>query len=215
MSAWIKKQRYALTLLTLAISNAYAVAPGFYMGLSTGPATNNGGTQQAQTTVHTTTPVTPQSRQWGTSVHMGYKANQYAGAEWGFMYFSGINYNNKNVQTCSGTAVRVRDLYAAGKFSAPIGKSGEVFAKAGAAIVYQSTSGSLNPQVSLECGKTTYTNSVKPMFAIGGSYDLSQNWVADLTYTQQTTSGPVSSVSMIGLGISYHFVDTYCGQFLC
>ena len=39
---------------------AYAVAPGLYMGLAAGPATNNGGTQQLQVQGSpTTTPANP------------------------------------------------------------------------------------------------------------------------------------------------------------
>lgn len=213
-----KRIRSLITFFSLGLlsSHALAVSPGFYMGLNTGPATNSGGTQQAQMQgVAATTPVTPESSQWGTSVIMGYKANPYAGMEGGFTYFSSINYDTKDIQTCSRANVRVRNLHVVGKLGAPLGNSFEIFAKAGAAVVYQSTSGSLSPDLGDECGKTTYSNTVKPTFGAGASYDLSQNWVADLTYTNQPTSGVLSSVSMIGLGLTYHFVDQYCGQFLC
>ena len=54
---------------------------------------------------------------------MGYKVNQYAGVEGGLTYFSGINYDTKGVQTCSGTNVRVRDFDILGKGDIPIGSS--------------------------------------------------------------------------------------------
>jgi len=211
-------KKIAVIVLTqgMAIS-AYAVAPGFYMGVMAGPATNSGGTQQAQmqTPTTTTTPVTPKSTQFGSRLLMGYKINKYAGFEGGLTYISGVNYDNKGVNTCSSTNVRVRDFDFVGKGQIPMGNSFDVFGKAGAAIVYQSTSGALNPRLNQDCGNTQYTNKVAPTVSVGASYDLNQNWVADASWNRIMLGGPLSNVDFYALGISYHFVDVYCGQFLC
>lgn len=207
-----------LTLAVIAggfVANADAVAPGFYLGLMGGPATNSGGTQQAQVQGSaTTTPVTPKSKQFGSRLFMGYKINQYADIEGGLDYFSSVSYDTKSVETCSGATVRVRGLDVMGKGEVPVGAF-SLYGKAGAALIYQSASGALTPDLSSECGRTTYSNKFVPTVAIGAGYDLSQNWVADISLTRLMVGNQLSNVDLFALGISYHFVDVYCGQFLC
>lgn len=204
------------TLTCLLCATAYAVKPGFYMGMMFGPATNSGSDRQAQLDgVPATITVSPRSTQYGTSIMMGYKNNEYIGSEYGFTYYSGIDYDTKDQDTCSSTNTRVRDLHALLRGSFPFGESFEVFGKAGVAVVYQTTSGSLNPNLSQDCGKSTSTNKVAPSFAAGLSYNLSQNWVSDVSLNRLMASGAAGNVDWFALGISYHFVDQYCGQFLC
>jgi hypothetical protein len=215
MNKRILKNICLLALFGALTSSAYAVLPGFYMGAMFGPATNSASNTQAQTLFHTLTPVTPKSTQYGTSIYAGYKVNQYAGSEFGFTYYSGINYDTKNVPTCSGPNTRVRDLHALFKGSVPVGTGFEAFGKAGVALVYQTTGGALNPELSKDCGQSVVTNKAAPSFAIGVGYDLSQNWVLDGSLNRLLTGGAAGSMTWFALGISYHFVSTYCGQFLC
>lgn len=206
-------------VLAGSVANAYAVAPGFYMGIMGGPATNTGGTQQIQTfsAVPPSTTVTgnPRSTQFGSRLYMGYKMNKYASTEMGFGYFSGIHYDTKGVETCSGATARVRDIDFVGKGAMPIGSMFDVFMKAGVALAYQTTSGALNPQVNLNCGKSTYTSKFSPTVSVGASYDLNQSWVVDASWTRLMVGGAASNIDFYGLGISFHIVDVYCGQFLC
>lgn len=65
------------------------------------------------------------------------------------------------------------------------------------------------------CGDSTYITKFNPIFSIGASYDITQSWVVDFSYTKLMTSGPANSIEFMALGIAYHFVDVYCGQFLC
>jgi opacity protein-like surface antigen len=215
MSVGKLQRLLALTAIMSVACSTYAVAPGFYMGIMAGPATNNAGTVQAKTLSGTppTTTVSPKSNQFGSHMYLGYKGNQYAAAEFGFTYFSTIVYDNKGVETCSGTEARARDLDAVLKLSYPYAGF-EPYIKAGAAIVYSMTSGGLNSSAT-SCGKTQYSNQVKPTYSLGVGYDLSQNWVADISFNRLIVPGSISSMTYLGLGISYHFVDKYCGQFLC
>ena len=69
MSKRIFRHPLLIAATSLMFANTYAVAPGFYMGLMTGPATNNGGEQQAQVQGSaTTTTATPKSTQIGTRI---------------------------------------------------------------------------------------------------------------------------------------------------
>jgi len=204
-----------MTAATLT-ANAYAVGPGFYMGAMAGPATNSASTENAATLSGTppTTPVNPKSQQFASRIFMGYKVNQYAGFEFGGTFFSTIQFNSKGIQTCASTDARVRDIEILGKGSYPLPNGFDVFAKGGVAIAYITTSGGLNSGVT-ECGKTQYQNKFVPTATIGASYDLSQNWVTDLSYNSVMVGGKVGKMTYFALGLSYHFVDVYCGQFLC
>lgn len=260
----------------MCYSQAYAVAEGLYIGFSTGPATNASGVQNVQLfqcvnpaacgpcigcNVNTNTPTggppyfrfatvpgKPTSNQWGSRLYMGYMFNEYAGIEFGFNYFSGINYNFKippgpptnPFKTCGGATVRIRDLDLSGKFAIPI-QWFDAFVKAGVAATYQTVSGGISSPVTKttncnpcsnthpcmagcpgngtttyqSCGNATYVNKYNPLLAIGATFDLTQSWVADVTYMTILTSGPAKSMSTIQVGIAYHFVNVYCGQFLC
>lgn len=203
-------------LLIFLTAEAYAVAPGFYLGLAMGPANNNGSNQQAQRLSPSTETVTatPLSQQFGTRVFMGYKMNDNFGTEWGFTLFSGIKYDTKDVQTCSSAKTRVRDLEFVGKGSYPMTWA-EPFVKAGVALAYQTSSGTFNPDLSADCGKTTVSTKFVPTVGVGVGYDLNQNWVIDASWTRLMTSGAAGAMDFYGIGISYHIVDIYCGQFLC
>jgi hypothetical protein len=211
----VKKLTIAAMACSLAIS-AYAVAPGFYLGLMTGPATNSGGTQYAQmfSPSNGLTPAYPKSTQWGTRLYMGNKLNQFVSIEGGLDYFTGVQYDTKNVATCSGTQVRIRGFDVVGKVDYTLA-SINLFAKAGPSILYQTLSGDLNADLAAPCGKSVYTTKIRPTIAIGASYEMNQNWLADFTLTRFMTGGPVANADMYTIGFTYHFVNIYCGQFLC
>jgi opacity protein-like surface antigen len=197
-----------------AVSEAIAVGPGFYIGGMTGPASNTAGTQYVQVSQGVLAPATPKSSQWGSRFFMGYKINQYAGAEGGLSLYSKIKYNTKPFTACSDPTSRVRDFDVVGRGSIPFGNA-EVFGKAGVALVYLTTSSSLNSDLSQACGQSEHITKFRPTVSVGASYDLSQNWVIEGTWTRTAVGGPVSNLDNYALGISYHFVNVYCGQFLC
>ncbi|TAK76965.1 MAG: hypothetical protein EPO11_03370 [Gammaproteobacteria bacterium] len=226
----------ALTLSGVAI-NAYAVAPGFYIGIMGGPATNNA----KETTVQApddqdnsantnTSPVTfkPKSNQFATRVFMGYKVNPYAAIEMGGSYYSTIRYETKTGDnTCGTPSISLGSVDLVGKGSIPLGWF-EVYGKAGVAGVYQHTSGALDSSSDItitysdgttatvnSCSKSSSTTQARGTASLGISYDLSQNVVADISYNRLFTSGDTGAITTYALGISYHFVDKYCGQFLC
>jgi hypothetical protein len=215
-------KRLAFTaILSAVVSSVYAVAPGFYMGFSTGPSTNSGGKEIVQTFGNNHTTATPRSSQWGTSFFMGNKINKWVAVEFGGEWFSKIRYSNLgNVETCTDPFVRVRDVHFMGKGSFSV-SSVEVFGKAGLSYIYTTSSGAFNGPLNTpgqppnQCGRNSNNSYFKPIFAIGASYDLNQSWVADATLTKILVGGQAKSINFYGLGFSYHFVDRYCGQFLC
>ena len=223
MKKRILKHTLTLTGLILA-TNAHAILPGFYMGLMFGPGNNNAAVAQAQTESSTeippvppfTVPAYPKAQQFGSRIFMGYKMNVYAGFEFGLTYFSGIRYDTHNVSTCGSVNSRVRDFDFVFRGSVPF-YCAEIFGKAGAALAYQTNSGGLNPNLTKpgQCGQSSYLNKVVPTYSFGLAYELSQNWVADVSYNNVQVGGKIGAMTYYAFGLSYHFVDEYCGQFLC
>lgn len=218
----------ALILVTASYTvSAYAVAPGFYMGFMAGPANNGASTEQAQVKSPPpppiiTTPANPKSSQFGSRIYIGNKFNSYASFEGGFTYYSGINYDTKGVDTCASTSARVRSIDFVMKGEYTYANSVGVFGKAGAAYTYATASGAFFPTFTIlpngqsqSCGKSTYTTKVAPTFSVGASYDINQNWVVDASWNRLFVGSVINNMTMYALGISYHFVDKYCGQFLC
>lgn len=230
-------------------SGAHAVAEGFYMGFMAGPATNNGGQQNVQVLplptqnnpIANKNPANPKSTQFGSRIYLGYKFNKLAGFEFGFTYFSGVDYVLKTSSSCTsltppcvpaaGTTARVRAVDLMGKLDYSFLGVG-VLAKAGIAALYTTTPGGLNitnwhtittlnraknttSTRVVNVGSNTYRTKLSPVFAIGVSYDLTQSWVTELTLTQYMVGSTFGNMSLFALGLSYHFVDRFCGQFLC
>lgn len=210
---------YLVVIAAIASSffmNAYAVAPGFYMGFMFGPATNNG----KPTYINATSPpvfgnvvlAEPRAQQYGARLFMGNQINSIISFEGGLTLFSNIQFKGKSnlPRNPTGEArVRVFDLVA--KAAVPFRNIADVYVKAGGAVVYFTTSGSLN-----QSGKGTYRNKFSPTGSVGATYDFNQSWVADVSYTiLPIGNSSVKTVNFFAVGFSYHFVDVYCGQFLC
>ena len=208
-----------LPILMMSAINAYAVGPGFYVGMMAGSATNGSGTPIAQINGSgSTTPVEAKKNQFGTRLFWGYKINPYASFENGVTLFSSINYSATDstvgTNTCSSPRARVRAMDLVGVGSYPFWNF-NVFAKGGVAITNVWLSSALNPSYTSTCGSSSNTLNFRPTASVGASYDISQNWVGDLSWTRIMTYGIVKNVDLYALGFSYHFTDTYCGQFLC
>jgi len=203
-------------LISVASVNAYAVAEGFYMGVMTGPASNDGSTVNVLTESGSpvTTPADPRSNQWGTRLFLGNKFNSYASFEMGGAFFSDINYDTKGVEPANSVNARVRTIDILGKLDYSFRNTIGVFAKGGIAITYLTLSGGLSTD-NANPGKQSSEIRYRPTVTVGASYDLNQSWVADLSWNRIMVGDVVNSVDFFGIGISYHFVDQYCGQFLC
>lgn len=197
-------------------TQSYAVGAGPYLGLAFGPAMNNASNQLAQVQGAPFTVVAkPRHQQFGSRFFLGYQAYPFVGFEMGVTFISGIHFNTGNVATCNGPVDRVRWIDATGKVAAPFYDWFDVYAKAGVAYVYETTSGSLNPALAQPCGKTFRKSKFAPTFSIGASYNITQAWVTDVSWNRTNTGGVSKSINFYSIGLAYHFVDRYCGQFLC
>ena len=209
---------YICLFLGLCFANPlFATGSGFFWGLSLGPANNNGSNQQAQlANSNNTTTVSPKAQQFGYRLFLGYMPSQYAGFELGATFFSSIKYVPHQNQTLCGSAeARLRDFELLVKGDYPFHQSFSLSGKAGAAFTYQTEGGALDPSSTGTCGHSTYLSKAVPAFALGLSYDLTQNWVTELGIHDVEAGGKIGRMTMYAISLSYHFVDRYCGQFLC
>lgn len=215
----IKNVAFIFIAGSLSVS-AYAVDAGLYMGLMAGAATNSAKKRQVQAqctaqnqaaglcTPGTAITATPSSNQAGVRAFLGYQINPYAGFESGVSGYSAISYKT-TVPPVSSLRAVVGAFDIVGKGSFPLG-SFDVYAKGGGALAYLVTSAGLNGS-----SKRRYNYKVAPTYSFGASYAFTPNWVADVSWNRLMIGGTFGNISMYALGISYHFVDRFCGQFLC
>lgn len=204
----------ALISLSLCYVNAYATAPGFYIGIGLGPATNDGKNTKLYTQPKpppgTGVPSSPRSKQFASNFFMGYQMNRFAAFEGGVTFFNNVNFEPKSGASEPTATARVRTLNLLLKGILPFGTIFDVYAKGGVAITYLTTSGALNWN-----GKSTRNLMYRPQISFGASYSINQSWVADISLTRIMVGSVVNNMTYAAISLSYHFVDRYCGQFLC
>jgi opacity protein-like surface antigen len=220
----------AIASLAFAMTNtAFAAAAGGYLGVDVGRSNLNNKNQVLETggvppTINTNATNT------GAAIRLfaGANINPYAAVEFGFDHYASTTYGGvPSSLTTNNPSIHEYGFDFQGKGMVPVGAF-SVFGKAGFAYVRSTASGSLatcatqpGRSASYPCSQTTgvhnstQTNAFRPLVGFGTSYDLTQNWVADLSYTRILPGSGIQTISMVALGISYHFVDLYCGQFLC
>lgn len=220
-------------------TTAFATGEGFYMGGQVGE-TNTHNTQRSlqvgnsfidpisgnQIVIPTGYDLFNASNNGaGGRIFLGYNINTYWGLESGYTHYAASSYNvgSPNPPLISGNPVGKPEIHEngfdfVGKGIFPIGNFG-VFGKAGIALVRTSLAGSLtttyNTMQMAFVSSTGTTNYVRPTAAVGVSYDLTPNWVTEFTLSRVFGGAGFQSADLYSLGISYHFVDKYCGQFLC
>jgi len=206
----IKKCSIA-ALMAGVVSAVHATGAGGYFGLMLGQTNLHGENQTFTLEPGETGTVKPDGKGIGTRLFAGYNMNQYAAIEGGFTYYSSMKYNTTLVSNNVKTRAASFDLL--GKGMLPLADSGfGVFGKLGGAYLNSKTTGSVEG-ISLP---SSSSSSFRPVVGVGVSYDMTQNWVADLSYTRILyNSSQVKNPDFIALGISYHLLDPKCGQFLC
>jgi opacity protein-like surface antigen len=147
----------------------------------------------------------------------------------------GVNNTSPNLsqplQAAAGTTGRLRDIDFVGKLDYSYNNTIGFYGKAGIAGIYTTTPGGLQPTTArwipaptkadshatkfVNTGSNKYTTKLTPTFSVGITYDINPNWQTDFSWTRILVGDAVKNVNYLALGLSYHFVDLYCGQFLC
>lgn len=200
-------------MLSIVTTAAHAVAPGFYLGAQLGMTNLHNKPQTIL--IDTSNPsapavlTSPSNTGLGARIFMGYKINLYSAIEVGITHYASSSYNAKapnfanqdvNLEENGG------DLVGIGMFPLPYGFG--VFGKAGISGMAIHV-----PTSILDSGISS--GYARPIAGFGVSYDMSQNWVIDLSFSRVFASGQFQNADFLALGISWHLVDKMCGQFLC
>jgi len=196
-----------LSMLLLALPVvAGAVGDGFYLGFSAGQSTIF-----AKATTVNGQSAKADKNDWGERLYLGGQFNPHAAIEAGYTHYGSAAYN---VLAPSGNkpAVRVYGLDFNFRLMWPFENGFSIFGMPGFAIAHASRSGSLVGANGSRIGTKT---SFRPEAGFGVSYDITQRWVGEVSFRHLFGSGLVPSANLLALGISYHFSDEMCGQFLC
>lgn len=186
----MKKIKYLGIIALFTSLNAYAVLPGGYIGAEFGTA-------QIKATDGKTS-----GNNFMGGLILGSNCTCYTGFETHLDYYS-----SPTVQgPCGSSTVRLYGLDLLFKGMFPFGNSGlSVVGKGGAAVLRTSAFCNINAKT-----------AVRPMVSVGASYDISQTTVIELMASRIFVNNNVfNQINQITLGITYHFVEKYCGQFLC
>jgi hypothetical protein len=191
-----------------------------------------------------TTSVDPRSTQFSSRIFMGNQFSRYAAFEGGVTFFSSIRYDahdcpklggsvKHGCPTYGGTEQRVKDLDIVIKGIFPYKDTVDIYGKAGIAVTYITTGGALNPTYEPATngngqghppdgghkaklsGANEYKSKYSPTISVGASYAINQSWVMDASLNTVSIGNNVGTINFYSIGISYHFTDKYCGQFLC
>lgn len=217
----MKKINYITIAVICGISSmAYATGGGFYLGAQGGATNTHNKDKLVQTgTIPATVLATPSGGGFGGRFFMGANMSQYAAIEAGITHYGTTTYNPSITVLCSKPTVKENAFDLVGKGMLPFANSGlDVFGKAGVAVISVGQSGSLRslPSSNPCSSSSSNTTAVRPTGTLGVSYDITPSWVADVSWSRVFSGGgTVQNLDFLALGISYHFVDHYCGQFLC
>jgi len=205
------KKYLSMLLISSFAAPSFAMNNGFYLGAQIG-RTNLNATEATAITGE-------KVKGTGTGISArllltGVQFNPHAAMEIGYTYYAPAKYEVLSNGVSPKTRLNAIDFVGKGIF--PLANSGlSVFAKAGFALTRATSSGSLAKlDANGRYGSTTQT-SVRPTLGVGVSYDITQNWQTDLSFMRVMSGGGINNADFIALGITYHFVDLRCGQFLC
>lgn len=172
----------------------------------------------------------------GGRIFAGYNVSQYWGLEGGFTHYAlttikvpkspplkiGNPTGNPGISE-NGFDFVGKAMYSFGSFGI-YGKAGIAIIKVGKAGTYITTFDNTTGTYTRPNGTTgvgtfvigsranTY---VRPTAGIGLTYDFTQNWQVEFSAARVFGGGGMQPADLVALGFSYHFVDKFCGQFLC
>lgn len=206
--------KYIVSSLFIALlsTNVSATGSGAYAGLQVGQTNLNNNTGLVFTGVPSPLLVETQPTNTGIGERLffGIQMNRYAGFEIGASNYAPTVYKT-GVPDSNEPTIRVYAIDIVGKGMYSL-YNFTLFGKVGGAGTRETASSALvsAPEQVLK----GYTSG-HVMVAVGASFDLNANWVLDLTASRIFKGSNFPQADFYGLGVSYHWVDLYCGQFLC
>lgn len=193
-----KLARIILSIAILSIStSAFAVLPGFNVGLQLGVGTTNYDANDFDGVVSAHI----KKDGFAGRVYGGYQFNCNWGAELGYTLFTNTKFKNIN-ETNNDGKIRHQavDLSIKGIYSFDNGL--DLLGRLGAAYVWMQTNGLLEATGFRDRNFERF----QPLFGLGVSYDLAPDFPIEFAYTRfQKVNGQISSNNLFTVGLSYYF----------
>lgn len=212
----IKSCLLFITACTAAATLCYAEqdiiggATGSYVGFQVGGTRVHGPEKYLPNIIGVPVLTQPSNNGMGFRFYWGYQFSSYLGFEGGYAYYSPSTYKIPNGNS---PQLRLQTIDFLGKGILPLFAGMNAFVKGGIAMVFYKQGGLLAPSSTGASGSSGMT--ARPEVGGGISYNFTPNWSVDATMTRITKGGVIPNSDMYTLGLTYHAVDLYCGQFLC
>lgn len=216
--------KHIIGIVLLLLSSAvWATGNGPYAGIQVGQTNLNNVAYDVNTGLPTgvCNPATgagciisltdPNNTGIGERLFFGIQMNKYAGFEIGVANYAPSVYSPDVEGDSNEPTIRVYALDIVGKGMYSL-YNFTLFGKIGAAGTRETASSALvgAPEQVLS-GLT----SAHVIAAVGLSFDINANWVVDISASKIFQGSNFPAADFYGIGLSYHWVDLYCGQFLC
>ena len=173
---------------------------GIYLGVQLGNSQTHYGLSGFDTDTGGTENGTVTSSGFGESGLLGYKFNRYFATEAGYTHYgttnaSDLTYSDGNQNKSGEITENSVDLAIKGIW--PLAKEVDLYGKIGAAYLWTHTK--------ITTGYSKNRSTVKPLVAIGADYNISDNFVFDVSYNHIQSNSTIKSADLIGVGFYYYF----------
>lgn len=138
---------------------------------------------------------------------VGYRFNDYFALEAGYTSLVNNSYpggDNDGLGVLGPDHYRLYALDLSGKFIYPFQSGFSIFAKAGAAYTHQSVYNKTYADFELPNVDVT-ANRIMPLAGVGVSYNFTQNFATDISFSRYFGNDAIGNINLIGLGLSYTF----------
>jgi opacity protein-like surface antigen len=221
-----------LAILCSIASMSYATGEGAYVGLQLGYGNLNNLHEDINTgqplpppptpphpcdseaTCYIVDNVAPTNTGLAERLFFGANINKYFALEFGVANYEPSSYEPDVAKDSDTHEPHIWEYSAdiLGKVMLPLDRF-TLFLKGGGAFVYKSTSSAvLTDGFESSSGDETFFSLA---YGAGVSWDITPNWVIDATFQRIQQTDDLQAIDFYGVGLSYHFVEEYCGQFLC
>ncbi|MBY0544398.1 MAG: porin family protein [Gammaproteobacteria bacterium] len=147
----------------------------------------------------------------GGRAYLGYQFNRYFSLEAGYTQYADTDVNNIAGFHNQDISLYEGAIDTVGKFSLPIGKRVNLYAKGGAAYVMtQGVDSSINQVIrplnvssSFETS-TTNIDEFRPTYGFGASFDITNHLSTDVSWSQIVGGNNIPTTNFTALGLSYH-----------
>jgi hypothetical protein len=217
------KRMSAFFILGLLSAMATATGTGPYVGLQVGQTNLNNVAYNVNTGLPESTcnPATgagciilltdPNNTGIGERIFFGIQMNRYAAFEIGATNYAPSVYSPNVDGDSNEPTIRVYAIDIVGKGMYSL-YNFTLFGKIGGAGTRETASSALvgAPEQVLKGFVSAHVTA-----GVGISWDITPNWVVDISASRIFKGSHFPEADFYGIGLSYHWVDLYCGQFLC